>query len=125
MKYSEPSMFLDEIPVEATDSLGGLQGGRQVTLPSQTAKITGNFSRPVTAQNANLLRGVDPATFVASDSAKIEIGDKVLHLKFGEGKVTAIEGAKDNRVATIVFKDLTDQPQRKIMLKFAKLQIIT
>ena len=125
MKYSEPSMFLDEIPTESTDSLGGLAGGRQVSLPNQTAKVTGMFTRPVTAQNANLLKGVDPATFVASDSAKIEIGDKVLHLKFGEGKVTAIEGAKDNRVATIVFKELTDQPQRKIMLKFAKLQIVT
>ena len=124
MKYSDPSMFLDEIPVESTDSLGGLAGGRLVSLPNQTAKVTGGFTRPVTAQNANLLRGVDPATFVASDSNTIEIGHKVLHLKFGEGKVTAIEGAKDNRVATIVFKDLTDQPQRKIMLKFAKLQIV-
>ena len=124
MKYSEPSMFLDEIPIESTDNLGGLSGGRLVSLPNQTAKITGNFTRPVTAQNANLLRGIDPATFVASDSNKIEIGDKVLHLKFGEGKVTAIEGAKDNRVATILFKELTDQPQRKIMLKFAKLQIV-
>jgi DNA helicase II / ATP-dependent DNA helicase PcrA len=125
MKYSEPSMFLDEIPTESTDSLGGLAGGRQVSLPNQTAKVTGGFSRPMTAQNANLLKGIDPATFVASDSNKIEIGDKVLHLKFGEGKVTAIEGAKDNRVATILFKELTDQPQRKIMLKFAKLQIVT
>ncbi len=124
MKYSEPSMFLEEIPIEATDSLGGLSGGRQVSLPNPTAKITGNFTRPMTAQNANLLRGVDPATFVASDSNMIEVGNKVLHLKFGEGSVTAIEGAKDNRVATIVFKELTDQPQRKIMLKFAKLQII-
>jgi DNA helicase II / ATP-dependent DNA helicase PcrA len=124
MKYSEPSMFLDEIPTESTDSLGGLAGGRLVSLPNQTAKVTGGFSRPVTAQNANLLRGVDPATFVASDSNKIEIGHKVLHLKFGEGTVTAIEGAKDNRVATILFKELTDQPQRKIMLKFAKLQIV-
>ena len=124
MKYSEPSMFLDEIPVESTDSLGGLAGGRLVSLPNQTAKVTGGFTRPVTAQNANLLRGIDPATFVASDSNTIEIGHKVLHLKFGEGQVTAIEGAKDNRVATIVFKDLTDQPQRKIMLKFAKLQIV-
>jgi DNA helicase II / ATP-dependent DNA helicase PcrA len=124
MKYSEPSMFLEEVPVESTDSLGGLSGGRQVTLPNQTAKVTGSFSRTVTAQNAGFSKGIDPATFVASDSALIEVGNKVLHLKFGEGQVTAIEGAKDNRVATIVFKELTDQPQRKIMLKFAKLQIV-
>ena len=45
-------------------------------------------------------------------------------MKFGSGKVTAIEGAKDNRIATIHFKELTDQPLRKIMLKFAKLQIM-
>jgi DNA helicase-2/ATP-dependent DNA helicase PcrA len=47
----------------------------------------------------------------------------VLHQKFGVGKITKIDGGKDNRVATILFKDI-DEPERRLMLKFAKLQII-
>ena len=119
MKFSEPSRFLDEIPMESTDALGGLTAARRETNVLQTARVTGNFSR-VTAPVPN----VNVADFKAAKPEEIEIGFKILHLKFGEGKVIAIEGTKDNRVATIHFKDLTDQPQRKIMLKFAKLQIL-
>lgn len=48
---------------------------------------------------------------------------RVLHLKFGTGKVLHIDGGRDNRVATIFFEGI-DNPQRRIMLKFAKLQIL-
>ena len=119
MKFSEPSRFLDEIPMESTDSLGGLTAIRRESNAPQTSRVSGNFSRISTPQPV-----VNTADFKAAKPDDIEIGQKILHLKFGEGKVTAIEGAKDNRIATIHFKDLTDQPQRKIMLKFAKLQIL-
>ncbi|MEO1714237.1 MAG: hypothetical protein AAFU60_12965, partial [Bacteroidota bacterium] len=66
---------------------------------------------------------VDPTNFKPTPSAQIQVGQKVLHLKFGEGKVLSIDGAKDNRVATIFFKDV-DNPNRRIMLKFAKLQVL-
>ena len=48
---------------------------------------------------------------------------RVLHLKFGEGEVIKIDGARDKRVATINFNQI-DNPERRIMLKFAKLQIL-
>jgi DNA helicase-2/ATP-dependent DNA helicase PcrA len=48
---------------------------------------------------------------------------KVLHLKFGEGEVISIDGARDNRVASIRF-DQMDNSERRIMLRFAKLQIL-
>jgi DNA helicase-2/ATP-dependent DNA helicase PcrA len=47
----------------------------------------------------------------------------VLHQKFGFGTVLTLEGATDSQVASIEFKDI-DQPVRKLMLKFAKLQVI-
>ena len=119
MSYQDPSRFLEEIPMEATDNLGGLSQARKVNTAPERAKVTGNFARPV-----NKAPEIDMSTFVVANPDKIEVGHKVLHLKFGEGKVTAIEGAKDNKVATIHFKDVTDQPQRKIMLRFAKLQIL-
>ena len=119
MKYGEPSRFLDEVPMENTDSLGGLTAARREPSGPQLSRVTGNFSR-VTAP----MPSVNAADFKAAKPEEIEIGQRILHLKFGEGKIVGIEGAKDNRVATIHFKDLTEQPQRKIMLKFAKLQIL-
>ena len=119
MKQYEPSRFLDEIPIESTDALGGLKAVRRESNAPQTARVSGNFSRSVAAQ-----LNINSADFKAAKPEEIEIGNKVLHLKFGEGKVVAIEGAKDNKIATIHFKALADQPQRKIMLKFAKLQIL-
>ena len=119
MKQYEPSRFLDEIPIESTDALGGLKAVRRDASAPQTARVSGNFSRPIAPQ-----LNINSADFKAAKPEEIEIGNKVLHLKFGEGKVVAIEGAKDNRIATIHFAALTDQPQRKIMLKFAKLQIL-
>jgi DNA helicase-2/ATP-dependent DNA helicase PcrA len=47
----------------------------------------------------------------------------VLHLKFGKGTVAKIEGGNHNKVATIKFEGI-DNPERKIMLRFAKLQIL-
>jgi DNA helicase II / ATP-dependent DNA helicase PcrA len=47
-----------------------------------------------------------------------------LHQRFGEGKVLAVEGSEENKVATIFFKGVPS-PERKIMLKFAKLQIVS
>ena len=53
----------------------------------------------------------------------IEPGMEVLHLKFGKGKVIRIDGSRENRVATIHFHEIED-PERRIMLRFAKLQIL-
>ncbi len=119
MKQYEPSRFLDEIPIDSTDALGGLKTVRRESNAPHTARVSGNFSRPIAHQ-----LNIKAADFKAAKPEEIEIGNKVLHLKFGEGKVVAIEGAKDNKIATIHFKELADQPQRKIMLKFAKLQIL-
>jgi len=41
----------------------------------------------------------------------------------GKGKVNKIDGGKDNKIATIIFSGI-DSPERRIMLKFARLQIV-
>jgi len=46
---------------------------------------------------------------------------EVIHLKFGQGKVMSVD---DRLVATIVFEGLDDTPEKRIMLQFAKLQIV-
>lgn len=123
VRYNEPSRFLEEIPRQALESTTALPSRSRVETsvgPAPTAKVMGNFTRrsdPPPPQ-------IDPKDFKPSPSEAIQTGMKVLHLKFGEGKVLAIEGGKDNRLATIEFKHLSDSPQKRIMLKFAKLQIL-
>ena len=121
MKYNEPSRFLDEISpnhMESSSAMGlNRTRGKEGSIES---KVLGNFSNSRSRMSTLL---ADPKTFKPSPSSDIQVGMKVLHLKFGEGKVLSIDGAVGSKVATIFFKAV-DNPQRKIMLKFAKLQIL-
>lgn len=123
MRYNEPSRFLEEIPRQNVESTSGLRTApaEMSSMSSGSARIQGNFARPRSAQTSKVK--VDPSTFKPSPHESIQEGMRVLHLKFGEGKVISVDGGKGNRVATIHFKDV-DNPQRRIMLKFAKLQIL-
>ena len=122
MRYNAPSRFLEEVSNEHIESSFSLRRATEVSVDSGGgAKVIGNFSNQRTAINTSFK--VDPATFKPNPSSEIQAGMKVLHLKFGEGKVLSIDGAETNRVATIFFKGV-DNPQRRIMLKFAKLQIL-
>ena len=130
MRYNEPSRFLQEVPLERLEEISGARstfGSRpgfsntpQAAGNSGGAKVSGNFRKPSRPVNV----GIDPKDFKPNASSEIQTGMKVLHLKFGEGKVLSIDGGNANRIATIFFKNASDPQQRKIMLKFAKLQII-
>lgn len=125
MRYNEPSRFLEEIPRQNVESTSGIRSApAEVSNPvvSTGAKIQGHFSRPRASQSPKV--NVDPANFRPSPHESIEAGMRVLHLKFGEGEVVSVDGGKGNRIATIHFKDVDDNPQRRIALKFAKLQIL-
>ncbi len=119
LRSGEPSRFLAEIPhhhVESTSAVRSLSKAQEET---PVAKVMGHFKRTM---NEPTVR-IDPATFKPSPLEQIKVGAAVLHLKFGEGEVLSMEGNKDNPVATIHFKDL-DEPKKRIMLKYAKLQVI-
>jgi DNA helicase-2/ATP-dependent DNA helicase PcrA len=86
--------------------------------------VSGNFANPrLRPLQKSAAPAVAPADFKASPQEDIVPGATVLHLKFGEGKIMSVEGPKDNRVATIQFKN-DDMPERRIVLKFAKLQVV-
>jgi len=130
MEENRMSRFLMEINSAHLESAGSLRGGgRQLKetrggLPSEriNAGVRGKFksNRPATAPP----KGIDPKKFNPSPSDSIQTGMKVLHMRFGEGKVLSIDGSEASRIATIFFKGI-DNPQKKIMLKFAKLQIVS
>ncbi len=118
MKYGEASRFLDEINTEHLDGVGSLMTAKNDTSVEKS-RVTGNFMRPTFK---NIEPKIDPSMFKPSPSEDIKVGMTILHLRFGEGKVTSIEGGKDNPVAAIHFEELKEI--KKIALKFAKLQII-
>ena len=124
MRYNEVSRFLEEIPrdhVESTSAVRSRFSQEEHRATPPTAKVLGSFKSRTDARSTSLK--ADPATFSPSPSSEIQTGMKVLHLKFGEGKVISIDGNANNRIATIYFKGI-ESPQRRIMLKFAKLQIL-
>ncbi len=61
------------------------------------------------------------ADFAASDTSKLQAGQKVEHQKFGFGEVIKMEGAAHNPIATVKFEH---NGEKKIMLNYAKLRIV-
>ncbi len=127
-RFNSPSRFLDEIEMQHLDaavpikSQGrnslGRSGGSQ---EGQSSGVRGNFKRSSAPPNF----AIDPKDFKPNPSSEIQAGMKVLHLKFGEGKVLSVDGTRDKRVATIFFDALETEKQKRIMLRFAKLQIVS
>ncbi len=118
MRYNDPSRFLDEVPVQVLEQINPVVNRR---AEQQAAGVRGNFRSPL--RKATPKRMANPSDFKPSPSHTIQEGMKVLHMRFGEGEVMSIDGGEENRVATIHFQNV-DNPQRRIMLKFAKLQIL-
>ncbi|NND08530.1 MAG: UvrD-helicase domain-containing protein [Saprospiraceae bacterium] len=117
--YNQPSRFLEEISGDLLDA--PLKQKKQLAGGRTKASVMGNF----TPQRRTAARkGITiPEDFEAAAPHQIAAGMRVRHLKFGEGKVLSVDGYNDTKVATIFFQNV-HSPQRRIMLKFAKLQIL-
>lgn len=71
---------------------------------------------------AKVVEHTPSSSFVASDTSSLKAGQKVEHQKFGFGEVIKVEGSAQNPIALVKF-DLNGE--KKIMLNYAKLQIIS
>ncbi len=118
VRYNDPSRFMEEISPASVESIAPKSSGAFLQ-DNPTSKLSGNF-KPIRAAIAPT---IDLSTFKAAPASAIQTGQRVLHIKFGEGRVMNVDGANDNRVATIEFP-LSDEPKKRIMLNFAKLQIL-
>lgn len=119
MKYSEPSRFLSEISPEYFETSSAQTISRE---HSPKSGVTGGlFRKPVVVQNP-YIQAANP-DFKPSPISHITAGVRVLHQRFGPGEVIRIDGNNDSRVATIRFENSFDE-EKKIMLKFAKLQVL-
>jgi DNA helicase II / ATP-dependent DNA helicase PcrA len=98
-----PSRFLDEIPSSTVKWSSYRSGGsdfsygRQSAARSFTQKSPGSFTRQ---------KPVAPKKEVPKEESvtgSFSISQKVLHPKYGPGKIISIDGTGDNRKLTIVF----------------------
>ena len=112
--YPDPSRFLSEVPAIHLETT--YNNAPKATNIAPRARVKG--VKRVREQALN----IDLTNFQASPPAAIKEGMKVLHKKFGEGKVIKIDGVRD-KIATIHFHQI-DNSERRLSLKFAKLQIL-
>ena len=142
---NEPSRFIDELPENFVDrSFGGggaknqrsdyisgnaferMRGwgggkGRESIVDSPGSKRESpSYLNPKTTIQ-KVVEHVPSSDFTASDTSRLEVGQKVEHQKFGFGEVIKKEGAAHNPIATIKFEN---NGEKKIMLNYAKLRII-
>jgi DNA helicase-2/ATP-dependent DNA helicase PcrA len=121
IRFNDPSRFLEELGDENLETIEGRRQSASSDSRFPEPKKIGGLKR--LRQPRKAMPAVDIANFSPSPTDKIVEGVEVLHMKFGKGKVLKIDGARDNRVATIEFESI-DDPTRRIMLRFAKLQIV-
>lgn len=117
-QYNKMSRFLKEIPVHLFAVKGTVEK-EDLELPKQNAYFqakqtfqTKAFATPRPTQNFGVKSG---------QGLSYDVGDRVKHMKFGEGLVTGIvEGGRDYEV-TVAFDNVGT---KKMFASFAKLQKI-
>jgi DNA helicase-2/ATP-dependent DNA helicase PcrA len=147
---NEPSRFIDEMPEESIDKTyagGGARnhaGSEWGSAYERMQRGFGNASQqaankygpppskkpassrpeymPIQPLAPKVVAHIPSADFAPSDTSGLEVGQKVEHQKFGFGIVKAMEGSAHNPVATI---DFTQNGEKKIMLNYAKLRIVS
>ena len=65
---------------------------------------------------------IDPKDFKPNKISEIKVGQRILHLRFGEGLIKSID---ERKFATISFDALPDSEDKKIALNYARLQILS
>jgi DNA helicase-2/ATP-dependent DNA helicase PcrA len=120
LNYCEPSRFLQEIPDNIVSHHGDM---RRPRAPEAAKTAQRTLSAPMPASRPATMP-VSPSgePFIADDASGLQTGMEVMHEKFGEGKVVSIEGSGANKIASIFF---AQYGVKKIMLKFARLKILT
>jgi DNA helicase-2/ATP-dependent DNA helicase PcrA len=140
---NEPSRFINEIPEDHLDRSfaggGAKNQGYFDSWQSQSAfqrmsrgfdSYDGDKKETGKTKASPSYLGTTPknyehktsADFAPSDTSNLQVGQKVEHQKFGFGEVVKMEGAAHNPIATVKFEHAGE---KKIMLNYAKLKIIT
>jgi DNA helicase-2/ATP-dependent DNA helicase PcrA len=106
--YQSRSRFIDEIDPTTLDELNGNAGRKSAVRKSKKEMYYEYFEN------------VDYEDF-DQDNKSLRPGTRVMHDKFGLGKVTQVSGAGDMQKATVVFEG---NNIKQLMIKFAKLKVL-
>ena len=142
-QYNPPSRFLDEIPPELVEEIGGRQrasrGGRTYSGggTERAGRRAGGWSEPEgrtfgrgdrqermeagrdrIVENALAARDA-PAPTSGAEALGLKVGDDVHHATFGDGVILDIEGAGDKAEATIRFVDVGE---KRLLLSWSPLE---
>ena len=144
LNYGDQSRFIDEIAEEDKVFFGQKEKARpeqtsffgddenskwylskqyqkKSELPKQAPKPTTSIVDEPPKNLTKIKTATNASASISTDLKELQTGMKVKHEKFNEGKVVSVEGANDNKIASIYFDGIG---VKKIMLKFAKLQIL-
>jgi DNA helicase-2/ATP-dependent DNA helicase PcrA len=139
ISFSEPSRFITEIDQKylaldprmvkntpAPTQQGGFNYSNSYgkTPKANTAKptVSKSFTSSIKPKSITVSNFKPDPSFSPDDTSNLSGGMSVIHQRFGPGNVIKVEGAGDSRKATINFDEVGE---KQLVLKFAKLQIIS
>jgi DNA helicase II / ATP-dependent DNA helicase PcrA len=115
LQYNEPSQFLFELDKNYITFTRSSKSASTISFKTTPSDVSA--PRRVSIPNATPI----PENFIATPSDELKVGQTVIHPKFGEGKITNIEGVSDQKKAHVTFKE---SGERVLLLKYAKLMVI-
>ncbi|MEL6672285.1 MAG: UvrD-helicase domain-containing protein [Bacteroidota bacterium] len=123
LQFNEPSRFLDE--VDADFLVKPTQSARRAVIRPMSSPKNRLAGTEATRSSGEFKPRKGPVldpNFKADDPKDIVADIRVLHQKFGKGRVLKVEGNGAGKKATVLFEK---KGQRVLLLKYAKLQIIS
>ena len=106
-EWNLPSRFLDEIPAEMTERQASEQ--RTFGRPSSSASMW--------SQAAAAAASANPTRREPTPGASFNIGDDVVHARFGDGVVTGVEPG-----GVVMVRFAADRSEKKLMADYAPLK---
>jgi DNA helicase-2/ATP-dependent DNA helicase PcrA len=127
-QYNPPSRFLDEIPSELVQEVGGRRKGqgssgwRSTPRPSgddTDGRIFGAGGGRQRIVESAIRAGQKVEVNTGAQRLGLKVGDDVRHGKFGEGVILDIQGAGDKAEARVRFRDAGE---KTLLLSWAPLE---
>jgi DNA helicase-2/ATP-dependent DNA helicase PcrA len=125
--YNPPSRFLDEIPAELVEEVGGTKRGQAGSgwrsrrgeggSNDTEGRIFGARSRIV--ESAIRHGAASPPPSTGAENLGLRTGDDVRHEKFGEGVILELSGAGDKAEALVRFRGVGE---KRLLLSWSPLQ---
>lgn len=117
-QYNKLSRFLKEIPLDLLDT-GSIVEKNTVEMPKQTAYA--QAKQTFRTKAFTTAKSIKQFGTVSGEGPGYDVGDRVKHMKFGEGSVTAMTAGGRDYEVTVQFDEFG---VKKMFATFAKLQKI-